>query len=137
MTTLNDDMKNYYGPDGSTDGAKHTEPNQLAGERNIGTSNQYFASVPECNYHPFATADNDTIITSSPALLFGVLVTAATTGAIEIRDGTTAAGALVLTIPTGTAIGTFFEMKGGKCNDGLFIDDASTVGSLNVMWRDQ
>ena len=127
---------------GTVDGAGNqagamTLTDALAGERNIGTSNQYAVGVDECNYDAWVTATGDAIISAVPALVFGVLVTVTTSGAIEVRDGTTAAGTLVLTIPTGATAGTFYELKGAKFNTGVFIDDASTAGSLTVLSRPQ
>lgn len=120
----------------STNGAGHTTPRTLAGERNIGTSNQYTVGVDECNYAS-VTADAD-ISTSSPGLLFGVLVTAATaTDVIEIRDATAAgAGTVVLSIPASTAAGTFYDLKGAKLNTGIYADFTGT-GTIVVLWRAQ
>ena len=110
----------------------------FAGERNVGTSNHYDVGVDECNYHAWVTATGDEIVASTPQLVFGVLVTVTTAaGAIEIRDGIDATGTLVLTIPAAAAAGTFYELKGAKFNSGVFIDDASTSGSLTLLLRRQ
>ena len=114
-----------------------SHPDAFAQERNAGTSNQYGVGVDECNYHAWATATGDEQVSAAPALVFGVLVTVAITGTINIEDGTDDTGTVVLTIPTTTAVGTFFDLKGAKFNTGIFIDDASTVGSIVVLWRPQ
>ena len=128
-----------------TDGSGNPATNlyisdSFANERNAGTSNQYGVGVDECSYHAWATATGDELITGSNttgSLVFGVLVTVAVTGTINIEDGATDAGTVVLTIPTGAAVGTFWDLKGCKFDDGIFIDDASTVGSIIVLWRAQ
>ena len=119
-----------------TSGVDYVEPTQLANERNVGTANQYGVGVDECNYASVAADTN--ISTSAPALLFGVLVTAATaTNVIEIRDATAAAGGtVVLSIPASTAIGTFYDLKGAKLNTGIFADFTGT-GTIVVLWRPQ
>ena len=119
-----------------TDNAEHVHPEQLAGERNPGTANQYGVAVPECNYTSWAHGDGDTIVTSSPALLFGILVNVAITGEVTVRDGTTAGGVLIQS--TGAAaVNTFFDYKGIKLDDGIFLDDAASAGNVIVMWRAQ
>lgn len=110
----------------------------FANERNAGTLNQYGVGVDECEYHAWATADNDVQVSADPALVFGVLVTVATAGGvINIEDGTDDTGTVVLSIPASTAIGAFFDLKGAKFNTGVFIDDASSSGSVVVFWRKQ
>jgi hypothetical protein len=125
----------------STDGAAHIEPNKLAMERNVGTSNEYGVSVPECNYHVWAHGDGDVTVSAVPALLLGVLVTVDIAGTTaKVLDGTAdiaAGGTLVLSIPAGITAGTFYEMPGAKLNDGIFIEDDATGGGLIVFWRAQ
>jgi len=105
----------------------------LAGERNIATSNQYFASVPEWNYTliTFTAEDNDTIISSNPVLFKAIIEISTLTGDITVRDGTTAAG---------VSLGVHSADKdfhGIKLNTGLFIDDNASAGAILVIWRDQ
>lgn len=121
---------------GDASGAAYVSPGQLANERNAGTSNQYGVSVPECNY-TICSADTN-VSTSAPALLFGVTVTVATaTNVIEIRDATAAgAGTVVLSIPAGTAVGTYYPCNGIKCNTGLYCDHTGT-GTVRIDWRPQ
>lgn len=137
VTVMQEDSTTGYSvTQKSVNGAASVEPRTLAGERNIGTSNQYNVGVDECNYAS-VTADTD-ISTSSPGLLFGVLVTAATaTDVIEIRDATAAgAGTVVLSIPASTAAGTFYDLKGAKLNTGIYADFTGT-GTIVVLWRAQ
>jgi hypothetical protein len=119
-----------------SDGNDYQDIGKLAAERNVGTSNEYNASVPECNYAS-VTADTD-ISTSAASLLLGVLVTADTaTNVIEIRDATAAgAGTVVVSIPSGTTAGTFYDLKGAKLNTGIFADFTGT-GTIVVLWRPQ
>ena len=120
-----------------TNGAAHVEPMQLANERNVGSSNQYGVSVPECNYTVWAHGDGDTVVSSVPALLFGIFCNTAITGASVVKNGTDATGDAVVTIPDSMAIGTYYELPGIKMNAGIFIDDASSAGDVVVLWRAQ
>ncbi len=106
----------------------------LASERNIGTANQYGVGVDECEYD-IVSADSD-VSSSTPALLFGVTVIAATaSNVIEIRDATSAgSGTVVLSIPASTAIGTYYPCNGIKLDTGLFVDFTGT-GTLRIDWR--
>lgn len=130
-----DYFDNVFNTDSS--GNDYLHIGALANERNIGTANEYSVAVPECNYHSWVTATNDEQVSATPALVFGVLVNVATTGTINIEDGTDDTGTNVLTIPTGTAAGTFFNLCGAKFNTGIFIDDASTAGEITIFWRAQ
>jgi hypothetical protein len=117
-------------------GAAVVAPEQAAHERNPGTSNQYGASVPECNYTVCAADTN--VSDSVPALLFGVTVTVVTAaGVIEIRDATAAAGGtVVLSIPAATPVGTYYPCNGIKLNTGLYCDHTGT-GTVRIDWRPQ
>lgn len=112
-------------------GSVGVSPQQLANERNIGTSNQYGASVEEWNYTIWAHDDGDTIISSAPALLKAVIVVSALTGDVGVRDGTTAAGTLLYTASADK------DFYGIKCNTGIFADDNATAGSVMFVWRPQ
>jgi hypothetical protein len=130
---------------GATDGSGDAAGNMyisdaFANERNTGTANQYGVGVDECEYFAWAHGDGDTLVTGSDttgALVFGVLVTDTITGATNIEDGATDAGVVVLTVPNSAAIGTFWDLKGAKFDDGIFIDDGSSAGSLIILWRPQ
>ena len=114
------------------------EQGLVAGERNPDSLAGYLAAVPESSYFAWATADNDTQVTASPALFFGLSVTTATAaGAIEIRDSADDTGTVVLTIPAGSSAGTVYNFPGIKMNNGIFIDDASSSGAFTLFWRAQ
>jgi hypothetical protein len=55
----------------------------------------------------------------------------------EIRDSADNSGTVVLTIPSGAAAGTVYNLFGMKLNNGIFIDDASTSGAFVMAWRVQ
>lgn len=118
-------------------GARLAELRAISGERNIGATNNYLASVPECNYLAWAHGDGDVIVTANPALLFGVLITSTLTGDFAVRNGQSAAGALLLTTATDAAVANFFQLPGIKCDSGIFIDDNATGGSAIICYRDQ
>jgi len=66
----------------------------------------------------------------------GVLVTVVTAaGVIEIRDSTAAgAGTVVLSIPAGTTVGTYWDFQGALLNTGLYADFTGT-GTLILLWK--
>jgi len=107
---------------------------QLANERNPGSSNQYGVGVPECNYFVWGHADGDVQITTSPALLFGFIITGTLTGTFALRDGTTGTDPRVYS-STALAVPTVVNLPGIKMDSGIFIDDAATGGAVVVLWR--
>ena len=89
-----------------------------------------------CEYTVWAHGDGDTLITASPAILCGVFCNVQVTGASTVEDGSTAAGTVVVTIPNGMTVGTYYEL-GCKMDDGIFIDDGSSAGTVVILWRYQ
>lgn len=122
----------------STSGAAHVTPaTALAGERNVGTVNQYFASVPECNGSVVNVATTSNSVSSgAPALLFGVYInTTIAVEAVGLHDGT--GGTELVTLPIGLAAGTKLQFNGIKFNTSLFVEAVSATGSITVEWRAQ
>ena len=126
----------------NTDGDLALAP--LANERDIGTANAHGVSVPECNgttcnYTSGSDVNGDgTASSDAPALLFGVYVnTTLSAHALQLRDGTTTAGTLKVTIPASAAAGTMYTFPGIKFNTGIFVDWNASVsaGDITVMWR--
>jgi len=113
----------------------------LAGERNVGESNQYFASVPECNGTPVDVSTNSTDVSTVPALLFGIYINAdIAVEAVGLHDGT--GGTELITIPIGTAgelgiAGTHVVFPGIKFNDAIFVESTNATGNITVSWRPQ
>jgi hypothetical protein len=76
----------------------------------------------------------DTLIKSGAGLLYGVLVTALTaTNIITIRNGLTDTGDIVLSIPSGTAVGTYYECNGITLDTGIYAAFTGT-GTICVHW---
>ena len=117
----------------------------LAGERNVGESNQYFASVPECNGTPVDVSTNSTDVSTVPALLFGIYIICIgglilNFEAVGLHDGT--GGTELITIPIGTAgelgiAGTHVVFPGIKFNDAIFVESTNATGNITVSWRPQ
>jgi len=79
-------------------------------------------------------ATNTAIVPFGGARLHGVLVTVATaTNIITIRNGLTATGDIVVSIPASSAVNTFVDMKGIRMNTGIFADFTGT-GTIVVMY---
>ena len=119
------------------DGIATVEQGVIAGERNPDSADGYLAAVDECSYTAVGV-DTD-VSTSGPGLVFGVLVTVAFSGTtMALRDANSAgAGTVVLTIPDGAAIGTFWDLKGAKFNTGIYADFTGTTGDAVILWRGQ
>lgn len=86
------------------------------------------------NYLVWAHGDGDTLVTDEPALLFGIFCNVQLTGATVIKNGVDASGEAVITLPSGMTVGTFYELPGIKMNDGIFIDDGSSAGTVVLCW---
>ena len=121
-------------------GAIIAEPNQIAHERNIGTSNQYGVGVPECNATVVdVSVDSTDVSGSQPALLFGIYVDqSVVVETVGIHDGT--GGTELITIPVGVAFeygftGSFLPLPGIKFNTALFVESQNALGRLTVCWR--
>jgi len=89
------------------------------------------------NYFVWAHGDGDKLVTASPALLVGIFCNATFTGATNVEDGATDAGTVVITLPNGFAAGTYYDLHSIKMDDGIFIDDGSSAGTMVVLWRYQ
>lgn len=87
------------------------------------------------NYAVWAHGDGDTLVTNQPALLYGIFCNVQLTGATVVKNGVDASGEAVITLPSGMAVGTFYELPGIKMNEGIFIDDGSTAGDVILCWR--
>ena len=123
-------------------GAVISEPNQIAHERNIGTSNQYGVGVPECNATVVDVSVDSTDVSGSvPALLFGVYIdTTVNIEPVGLHDGT--GGNELITIPIGAAFefgfkGSFLPLPGIKFNTALFVESTNSTGIITVCWRAQ
>lgn len=116
-------------------GAIIAEPNQLAQERNIGTSNQYGVGVPECN----ATVLDGTVavaVSSNVAsLVFSILIitTGTTATIVGVDDQLGAPKSIVL---TSSAASQAFDLNGMKV-DTTFTVTASVDDDVVVFWREQ
>jgi hypothetical protein len=110
---------------------------KLAHERGVGTATEYGVGVDESEHTEWAHGDGDVTVTSAAALLFGFTVTSAITGDFALRDGTSASGALVYAAAATLAIGTTVLLPGIKCDDGIFVDDNATGGTISIFWRAQ
>lgn len=116
-------------------GAIIAEPNQLAQERNIGTSNQYGVGVPECNATVLDGTSAVAVSSNLPALVFGVLIiTSGTTATIVgVNDQLAAPKSIVL---TSSSASQYFELTGMKV-DVTFTVTASVDDDVIVFWREQ
>lgn len=116
-------------------GAIIAEPNQLAQERNIGTSNQYGVGVPECNGTVLDGTSAVAVSASIPALVFGVLIiTSGTTATIVgLSDQLAAPKSVIL---TASSASQYFELSGMKV-DTTFTVTASVDDDVVVFWREQ
>ena len=122
-----------------TNGAAHVSlSSQLAGERNVGTANEYNVSVDECSMTVIDEADGTDIRVSSgvPALLFGVFVNETLAGGtIIIQDDSTAK----ITLPAGLAAGVMLKIPGAKFDTDLTVNCQAglSTGNITVFWRPQ
>lgn len=116
-------------------GAVISEPNQIAHERNIGTSNQYGVGVGECEATVLDGTSAVAVSSSAAALVFGILITTsgATATIIGLSDQIPTAKSVVL---TSSSVSQFFDLKGMKV-DTTFTVTASVDDDVVVFWRPQ
>lgn len=114
-------------------GAVISEPNQIAHERNIGTSNQYGVGVGECEATVLDGTSAVAVSSNIAALVFGILITTsgATATIVGLNDQTPAAKAVIL---TSSSSSQFFDLKGMKV-DVTFTVTASVDDDVVVFWR--
>lgn len=138
LTSSVDSTTEKPAPDRSTNGAKHTEPNQLATERNVGTSNQFGVGVDECNGSILdAVTSAQAVSAGAPALIFGVQINTALAGTLTITGLTNVSGvATDIVLPVATPIG-YYELKGAKCNTALICQLSVATDDVCVLWRPQ
>ena len=81
------------------------------------------------NYTIWNHGDGDKIVSSQPVVLRAIIESAALTGDVTLRDGTTASGT---SLGVYSATTEFYDMR---LANGLFIDDNATAGQIIVVWR--
>lgn len=116
-------------------GAIIAEPNQIAHERNIGTSNQYGVGVPECNATVLDGTSAVAVSSSIPALVFGIFITTsgATATIVGLDDQLGAPKSIIL---TSSSASQFLDLSGMKV-DTTFTVTASVDDDVVVFWREQ
>lgn len=80
-------------------------------------------------------ADNETIVTTEVAFLYGVYVnTVLSAHALPIKDGT--GGTTLVTIPASAAAGSHYPLPGIEFASGIAVDpnDAAT-GNVTLAWN--
>lgn len=109
----------------------------IAGERNHDSaSDSYLVAHNQASYHSWAHGDGDVTVTSSPALLLGVLINTTLVGDFAIRDGVSAAAPLLFTTANNATALTNYEFGCAiRCETGIFIDDNATGGNALILWR--
>ena len=116
-------------------GARHSEPTQLANERNVGTANQYGVGVDECTATVIDGTAAIAVSSGVPALVFGILIiTSANTATIVgLKDDDGVAKTVIL---TSSSVSQFFDLKGMKVDATFTVTDA--IGDdVVVFWRAQ
>jgi len=100
----------------------------VLGEATLGVHQEAF-------YQSVTEAADSTVVCATPAVLYGLWVTAAFSANVTaIKDGTTT----ILSIPASAAVGTFYSFPFGiRCETNLTIDpvDAGTGGVVTVFYR--
>lgn len=121
-----------------TGDAVKTSPEQMAGERNIKTPNQYAVGVDECNGSILdASTSAQAVSGGLPALIFGVQINTALAGTLTITGLTNVSGAATdVVLPIATPIG-YYELKGAKCDTALICTLSDATDDVLVLWRAQ
>lgn len=120
---------------GATNKALHvTLANNLAGERQTGTSDEYMVGVDESDYTVVTHAAGDATILAVPAHLFGIYINIAPSHPFIVKDDATS----VLTVPVAAAsAGSIIRLPGIRFTTNLKIawNASENAGNITVIYR--
>ncbi len=122
-----------------SNGAAYVEPTQLAGEHNIGQSDEFQSAVDESIIVTRVIGTTETVISSVPCLIFGIIVNATSTGTCSIRDaastGTGFTPKAVVGVDEVTDKKDFVETKGAKMMVGCTVKGSLAATDITVLAR--
>ncbi len=130
-----------FDPENNKDRFLRSLGTRQAGERNetVNDGTDYMSVVNEATYTVVSgasiAADTTTVISSSPAILYGYIVTTVIGGSVSIaiQDASTT----IVSIPDGTAADTYQSYTQGiRFETSLNVNpNAASTGEIIVLWR--